>query len=260
MTSPSRSCKAMIEAHGLVKCYGSTIAVNDLSFSIRPGPVTGFLGPNGAGKTTTMRMILGLDAPTQPSTRSGSSRRWPTRWPPKAAAAATAGTSTSPPQHQSGEPHDHPQRTQLLATALAYPATSSRRRTPPASRPPSGPPRARTPGSRPMTPNPGQPAPADQPIGDAAARDQVRQLHDQGATYRAIARTAGTGAMTIHDLATHRRPPLPATITAVLRISPASVPQASYRRQESLCSVGYRDPQVPDRRADRRQVGQVACQ
>jgi ABC-2 type transport system ATP-binding protein len=55
----------MIEAHGLVKRYGSTMAVNDLSFSIRPGTVTGFLGPNGAGKTTTMRMILGLDAPTQ---------------------------------------------------------------------------------------------------------------------------------------------------------------------------------------------------
>jgi ABC-2 type transport system ATP-binding protein len=57
----------MIEAQNLVKRYGSTVAVNDLSFSIRPGVVTGFLGPNGAGKTTTMRMILGLDAPTQGS-------------------------------------------------------------------------------------------------------------------------------------------------------------------------------------------------
>jgi ABC-2 type transport system ATP-binding protein len=57
----------MIEAHGLVKRYGDTMAVNDLSFSIRPGMVTGFLGPNGAGKTTTMRMILGLDAPTHGS-------------------------------------------------------------------------------------------------------------------------------------------------------------------------------------------------
>jgi ABC-2 type transport system ATP-binding protein len=61
----------MIEAHGLVKRYGSTMAVNDLSFSIRPGLVTGFLGPNGAGKTTTMRMILGLDAPTQGSVTVG---------------------------------------------------------------------------------------------------------------------------------------------------------------------------------------------
>ena len=66
----------MIEAHGLVKRYGSTMAVNDLSFSIRPGLVTGFLGPNGAGKTTTMRMILGLDAPTQGSvTVAGRSYR-----------------------------------------------------------------------------------------------------------------------------------------------------------------------------------------
>ena len=61
----------MIEAHGLVKRYGSTMAVDDLSFSIRPGLVTGFLGPNGAGKTTTMRMILGLDAPTQGSVTVG---------------------------------------------------------------------------------------------------------------------------------------------------------------------------------------------
>jgi ABC-2 type transport system ATP-binding protein len=61
----------MIEARGLVKRYGSTMAVSDLSFSIRPGMVTGFLGPNGAGKTTTMRMILGLDAPTQGSVTVG---------------------------------------------------------------------------------------------------------------------------------------------------------------------------------------------
>ncbi len=57
----------MIEAKNLVKRYGTTVAVDDLTFSIRPGMVTGFLGPNGAGKTTTMRMILGLDAPTQGS-------------------------------------------------------------------------------------------------------------------------------------------------------------------------------------------------
>jgi ABC-2 type transport system ATP-binding protein len=54
----------MIEARGLAKRYGSTAAVNDLSFTIRPGLVTGFLGPNGAGKTTTMRLILGLDHPS----------------------------------------------------------------------------------------------------------------------------------------------------------------------------------------------------
>jgi ABC-2 type transport system ATP-binding protein len=54
----------MIEAVGLSKRYGATLAVDDLSFTVPPGHVTGFLGPNGAGKSTTMRMILGLDAPT----------------------------------------------------------------------------------------------------------------------------------------------------------------------------------------------------
>jgi len=54
----------MIEARGLTKRYGSALAVDDLSFTVRPGLVTGFLGPNGAGKTTSMRLILGLDAPT----------------------------------------------------------------------------------------------------------------------------------------------------------------------------------------------------
>jgi ABC-2 type transport system ATP-binding protein len=54
----------MIEATGLTKRYGDTLAVDDLSFAVPPGQVTGFLGPNGAGKSTTMRMILGLDAPT----------------------------------------------------------------------------------------------------------------------------------------------------------------------------------------------------
>ncbi len=48
----------MIEARGLTKRYGATVAVGDLSFTVRPGMVTGFLGPNGAGKTTTMRLIL----------------------------------------------------------------------------------------------------------------------------------------------------------------------------------------------------------
>jgi ABC-2 type transport system ATP-binding protein len=57
----------MIEALGLSKRYGATVAVDDLSFVVPPGQVTGFLGPNGAGKSTTMRLILGLDAPTSGS-------------------------------------------------------------------------------------------------------------------------------------------------------------------------------------------------
>ena len=54
----------MIELCDVTKRYGPTVAVDDLSFEVRPGEVTGFLGPNGAGKSTTMRMIDGLDAPT----------------------------------------------------------------------------------------------------------------------------------------------------------------------------------------------------
>jgi len=54
----------MIEARGLTKRYGDTLAVDDLSFRVEPGKITGFLGPNGAGKTTTMRLILSLDHPT----------------------------------------------------------------------------------------------------------------------------------------------------------------------------------------------------
>jgi ABC-2 type transport system ATP-binding protein len=54
----------MIEIHDVTKRYGSTVAVDGLSFEVREGEVTGFLGPNGAGKSTTMRMMVGLDAPT----------------------------------------------------------------------------------------------------------------------------------------------------------------------------------------------------
>ncbi|WP_213815056.1 ABC transporter ATP-binding protein [Glaciihabitans sp. dw_435] len=54
----------MIEAQGLTKRYGAKTAVDGITFSVKPGMVTGFLGPNGAGKSTTMRMIVGLDRPT----------------------------------------------------------------------------------------------------------------------------------------------------------------------------------------------------
>lgn len=87
----------MIKAEHLTKRYGSTVAVDDVSFAVEPGRVTGFLGPNGAGKSTTMRMILGLDTPrgqgphqrqnlpgTEPTPEGGGRsarrqgrRRWP---------------------------------------------------------------------------------------------------------------------------------------------------------------------------------------
>lgn len=53
-----------VAAEALTKRFGSVVAVDDLSFTLAPGTVTGFLGPNGAGKTTTLRMLLGLAAPT----------------------------------------------------------------------------------------------------------------------------------------------------------------------------------------------------
>jgi ABC-2 type transport system ATP-binding protein len=55
----------MIEAHGLTRRYGAKTAVDDVTFTVQPGKVTGFLGPNGAGKSTTMRLIVGLDHPTR---------------------------------------------------------------------------------------------------------------------------------------------------------------------------------------------------
>ena len=64
----------MIEARGLTKRYGSKLAVDDLTFEVRPGVVTGFLGPNGAGKSTTMRILLGLDRPTAGSARINGKR------------------------------------------------------------------------------------------------------------------------------------------------------------------------------------------
>ena len=73
----------MIEAKGLVKHYGSTTAVDDLSFVVRPGIVTGFLGPNGSGKSTTMRMMIGLDHPNKGTVtidgRAYDQIRWPLR-------------------------------------------------------------------------------------------------------------------------------------------------------------------------------------
>ncbi len=68
-------------ARGLVKHYRSTIAVDNLSFDVRPGTVTGFLGPNGAGKSTTMRMIMGLDRPDAGQVRIGGTRYADLRWP-----------------------------------------------------------------------------------------------------------------------------------------------------------------------------------
>jgi len=71
----------MIEVHGLSKRYGATVAVDRLSFDVRPGVVTGFLGPNGSGKSTTMRLVLGLDRPDAGQARIGGRRYRELRWP-----------------------------------------------------------------------------------------------------------------------------------------------------------------------------------
>ncbi len=70
-----------ILAQNLVKHYGTTVAVDDLSFTVEPGHVTGFLGPNGAGKSTTMRMIMGLDAPDRGSVTIGGRLYHALGWP-----------------------------------------------------------------------------------------------------------------------------------------------------------------------------------
>src|SRR4051794_24443227 len=61
---PESEKDTMIDVDHVSKRYGERLAVDDLTFTVKPGVVTGFLGPNGAGKSTTMRLILGLDAPT----------------------------------------------------------------------------------------------------------------------------------------------------------------------------------------------------
>ena len=71
----------MIEVRRLTKRFGTTVAVDDLSFNVGPGRVTGFLGPNGAGKTTTMRVILGLDRPNSGTALVNGTAYAGVRWP-----------------------------------------------------------------------------------------------------------------------------------------------------------------------------------
>jgi ABC-2 type transport system ATP-binding protein len=86
----------MIEACGLTKRYGPTVAVDALSFEVRSGMVTGFLGPNGSGKSTTMRMILDLDAPDAGRVRIGGCRYRELRWPLREVGALLEATAFHP--------------------------------------------------------------------------------------------------------------------------------------------------------------------
>src|SRR5512135_179355 len=71
----------MIEARSLTKDYGAKRAVDGLTFTVRPGAVTGFLGPNGSGKSTTMRLVLGLDAPDTGQVKINGRRYTELPWP-----------------------------------------------------------------------------------------------------------------------------------------------------------------------------------
>jgi ABC-2 type transport system ATP-binding protein len=71
----------VIEVRQLTKRYGPKVAVDDLTFDVRPGVVTGFLGPNGSGKSTTMRLILGMDRPDSGYARIGGHVYRELRWP-----------------------------------------------------------------------------------------------------------------------------------------------------------------------------------
>jgi ABC-2 type transport system ATP-binding protein len=100
----------MITTRGLTKRYGGRIAVDDLSFDVLPGSVTGFLGANGAGKSTTMRLIMGLDAPDAGSALVGGMPYHALPWPLRTVGAALDARGFHP--GRSGRAH-------LLALAAA---------------------------------------------------------------------------------------------------------------------------------------------
>jgi ABC-2 type transport system ATP-binding protein len=100
----------MIEVSGLTKRYGATLAVNGLSFGLRPGTVTGFLGPNGSGKSTTMRLIMGLDYPDAGTVTVGGQPYRRLRWPLSEVGALLEATAF----HPGRTAHSH-----LLALAAA---------------------------------------------------------------------------------------------------------------------------------------------
>jgi ABC-2 type transport system ATP-binding protein len=85
-----------LEIKGLTKRFGRVLAVNDLSFTVEPGSVTGFLGPNGSGKTTTLRMLLGLVVPTKGTATIGGSRYRDLRSPVNSVGAVLEATSFHP--------------------------------------------------------------------------------------------------------------------------------------------------------------------
>lgn len=114
----------MISVEGLAKRYGSTVAVDDLTFDVGPGKVTGFLAPNAAGKSTTMRMVMGLDRPTS-GTATVNGRQYAELAAPLREVGAVLDAGAMHPG-RSGQAH---LRIAALATASPSPAwtTSSGR-------------------------------------------------------------------------------------------------------------------------------------
>jgi ABC-2 type transport system ATP-binding protein len=107
----------MIETRNLTKRYGATLAVDRLSFAVRPGTVTGFLGPNGSGKSTTMRMIMGLDTPDGGQARIGGHAYRELRWPLREVGALLEARAFHPGRTA---------RSHLLALAAANAVPASR--------------------------------------------------------------------------------------------------------------------------------------
>jgi ABC-2 type transport system ATP-binding protein len=103
-----------VEVNGLTKRFGSVLAVDDLTFSVRPGRVTGFLGPNGAGKTTTLRLALGLVAPSSGAVTIGGLRYADLVAPQRIVGAALEATGFHP--GRSGRNH-----LRILATTAGVP-------------------------------------------------------------------------------------------------------------------------------------------
>jgi energy-coupling factor transporter ATP-binding protein EcfA2 len=86
----------VISVRELSKRYGGTLAVDGVSFNVRPGTVTGFLGPNGSGKSTTMRMIMGLDAPSRGRALIDGMPYKALRWPLRSVGAVLEARSSHP--------------------------------------------------------------------------------------------------------------------------------------------------------------------
>jgi ABC-2 type transport system ATP-binding protein len=114
---PSSYRQSVIEVLGLTKRYGSLLAVDDLTFQVRPGYITGFVGPNGSGKSTTMRLLLGLDRADAGDVRVSGRRYCELRWPLREVGALLEGR----PFHSARSGRDH-----LLSLAAANAIDRSR--------------------------------------------------------------------------------------------------------------------------------------